>query len=115
MVRSVNTAAPSAPDWRTFLTIEDRQSVRAKIRAAFVANCKSFDDLLDTAVAIEEELLHISAPSRLDYLKNSFEYDSRVKLKRKQMGKSSGEAGKSSGEAAPDAASTGKRSRTEGE
>ena len=57
--------APSV-DWRTFLSIEERLAVRNK-----------FKELLDT-VAIEEELLYISAPSRLDYFKSGLELESRV-------------------------------------
>lgn len=37
------------------------------------------------ACAIEEELLHISAPSRLDYFKSGFEFENRVKLKKDQL------------------------------
>lgn len=72
-------------EWRTFMTIEDRQSVRAQIRAAYTANCASYEELLDAAVAVEEELLHMSAPSRLDYFKHAIGYDTRLKLKRKQL------------------------------
>lgn len=36
-------------------------------------------------VAIEEELLHISAPSRLDYFKSGCQFDKRVAEKRKQF------------------------------
>lgn len=81
--RSLGMPAPA--EWRTFLTVEDRVSVRAQIKAAYLASCTTFEELLTTAVAIEEELLHIGAPSRLDYFKNGFEFDSRVKLKRKQL------------------------------
>jgi hypothetical protein len=84
-------------EWRTFLTIEDRQSVREKIRAAYLAHCKTFDELLDACVAIDEELLHIAAPSRLDYFKSSFDYDARVQLKRRQL------SGRQQGASAPSA------------
>ncbi len=67
------------------MTVEDRMSVRAQIKAAYLSNCKDFEDLLATVAAVEEELLHIGALSRLDYFKNGFEFDSRVKLKRKQL------------------------------
>lgn len=67
------------------MTIEDRQSVRQQIRDAYTANTKSYEELLDVVVAVEEELLHIGAPSRLDYIKSSLEFDNRVKLKRKQL------------------------------
>ena len=59
------------------------------------------EELLETVVAIEEELLHISAPSRLDYFKSGHQFADRVNLKRKQL---SGEVGSGSGSAAAAAA-----------
>jgi len=60
--------------------------MRDKIRTAYRNACTSYDDLLTTVVAIEEELLHISAPSRLDYFKSGCQFDKRVHEKRKQFG-----------------------------
>ena len=97
--RSLGMPAPA--EWRTFLTVEDRVSVRAQIRAAYLTACTTFEELLTTAVAIEEELLHIGAPSRLDYFKNGFEFDSRVKLKRKQLTTSPAPPTESPTESAP--------------
>eukprot|EP00640_Fibrocapsa_japonica_P009763 CAMPEP_0113934842 /NCGR_PEP_ID=MMETSP1339-20121228/2102_1 /TAXON_ID=94617 /ORGANISM="Fibrocapsa japonica" /LENGTH=79 /DNA_ID=CAMNT_0000936787 /DNA_START=315 /DNA_END=554 /DNA_ORIENTATION=+ /assembly_acc=CAM_ASM_000762 len=37
------------------------------------------------ASAIEEEFLHISAPSRLDYFKNGVQYEKRVLEKKRQL------------------------------
>lgn len=68
-----------------YLTIEERQAVRSKIRDAYASRCNSYEDLLQVACAIEEELLHISAPSRLDYFKSGFEFENRVKLKKDQL------------------------------
>lgn len=68
-----------------YLTIEERQAVRSKIRDAYSSRCLSYEDLLQVACAIEEELLHISAPSRLDYFKSGFEFENRVKLKKDQL------------------------------
>lgn len=59
--------------------------MRDKIRSAYQNACSSYDDLLTTVVAIEEELLHISAPSRLDYFKSGCQFDKRVHEKRKQF------------------------------
>jgi hypothetical protein len=70
-------------DWRLFLTIEERQLIRRKISAAYEAKLKSYEELLQvmhvsfhlsssspqTCAAIDEELVYISAPSRLDYFK----------------------------------------------
>ncbi|DAZ99322.1 TPA: hypothetical protein N0F65_005173 [Lagenidium giganteum] len=80
-----NNSGSSMSDWRMYLTIEERQAVRSKIRDAYASRCNSFEDLLQVACAIEEELLHISAPSRLDYFKSGFEFENRVKLKKDQL------------------------------
>jgi hypothetical protein len=88
----------SQVDWRTFLTIEERQAVRKKIRAAYSSSCEKMSDLLHTSVAIEEELLHISAPSRLDYFKSGLEFQNRVKLKRTQLEGQLSPAGSSCGQ-----------------
>ncbi|TYZ62417.1 hypothetical protein PybrP1_008659 [[Pythium] brassicae (nom. inval.)] len=83
---SVSQAAGgSMQDWRMYLTIEERQAVRSKIRDAYTNRCSTYEDLLQVACAIEEELLHISAPSRLDYFKSGFEFENRVKLKKDQL------------------------------
>lgn len=75
--------------WRRFLTVEERQGVRQKIKQAYKNACKSYEELLTTVVAIEEELLHISAPSRLDYFKSGCQFDKRVAEKRKQFSSTS--------------------------
>ncbi|RMX67952.1 hypothetical protein KXD40_005397 [Peronospora effusa] len=77
--------SPMMQDWRMYLTIEERQAVRSKIRDAYTSRCSTYEDLLQVACAIEEELLHISAPSRLDYFKSGFEFENRVKLKKDQL------------------------------
>ncbi|EGZ21702.1 hypothetical protein PHYSODRAFT_350785 [Phytophthora sojae] len=82
--RSVSQSS-TMQDWRMYLTIEERQAVRSKIRDAYTSRCTTYEDLLQVACAIEEELLHISAPSRLDYFKSGFEFENRVKLKKDQL------------------------------
>ncbi|TDH68182.1 hypothetical protein CCR75_004468 [Bremia lactucae] len=82
--RSVSQSS-TMQDWRMYLTIEERQAVRSKIRDAYTSRCVNYEDLLQVACAIEEELLHISAPSRLDYFKSGFEFENRVKLKKDQL------------------------------
>ncbi|POM75033.1 hypothetical protein PHPALM_7913, partial [Phytophthora palmivora] len=74
--RSVSQSS-TMQDWRMYLTIEERQAVRSKIRDAYTSRCSTYEDLLQVACAIEEELLHISAPSRLDYFKSGFEFENR--------------------------------------
>ena len=79
-------------DFRKYLTIEERQEVRRKVREAYAKSCTSFDELLDTLVAIDEELLYVAAPSRLDYFKSGFEFENRVVLKRKQLARAANAA-----------------------
>ena len=59
--------------------------MRSKLRAAYADQCKTYEELLDTVTAIEEELLHMAAPSRLDYFKAGVQFDRRVADKRKQL------------------------------
>mmetsp|Transcript_24935 Transcript_24935/g.76910 ORF Transcript_24935/g.76910 Transcript_24935/m.76910 type:complete len:174 (-) Transcript_24935:63-584(-) len=91
-LRARPAATPAPLEWRRFLTVEERTNVRAKIKAAYAAQCTSYEDLLEAAVAIEEELLHMSAPSRLDYFKASVQFDRRVREKRKQLAADGGPA-----------------------
>ena len=72
-------------EWRRVLTGEERTGVRAKLRAAYADQCKTYEELLDTVTAIEEELLHMAAPSRLDYFQAGVQFDRRVADKRKQL------------------------------
>jgi hypothetical protein len=45
--RSVTqSSASTMQDWRMYLTIEERQAVRSKIRDAYSSRCMSYDDLL---------------------------------------------------------------------
>jgi hypothetical protein len=73
------------PDWRTVLSIEERLAVRHKIKTAYTNSCGTYEDLLDTVIAMEEELLHLSAASRLDYFGKGYKYENIVRAKRKQL------------------------------
>ena len=83
--RSNGSGAKPPLEWRRFLTVEERTGVRSKLRAAYADQCKTYEELLDTVTAIEEELLHMAAPSRLDYFKAGVQFDRRVADKRKQL------------------------------
>eukprot|EP00611_Tribonema_gayanum_P029961 TRINITY_DN818_c0_g1_i1.p1 TRINITY_DN818_c0_g1~~TRINITY_DN818_c0_g1_i1.p1 ORF type:complete len:224 (+),score=80.52 TRINITY_DN818_c0_g1_i1:81-674(+) len=73
-------------DWHVWLTIEDRTEIRRKIASAYRDACRAdFEQLLETAAAIEEEWLFASAPSRLDYFKTGVQYDKRVTEKIEQL------------------------------
>lgn len=87
LVRQSSSAGTRAHqyDWHLFLTIEERQAVRQKIKQAYQATCPSYEELLETVIAIEEELLHISTPHKLDYFKSACQYEKRVVDKRKQL------------------------------
>ena len=78
-------SAPATADWRTYLSIEDRQRVRKLVKDAYTGHCGSYDELLNVVVGIEEELLHVAAPSRLDYFKSGYEFEKRVKVKQAQV------------------------------
>ena len=84
LARQLSGGRAAAPaEWRTFMSIEERQSVRTKIRDAYTRHAGgSFEELLDTAVALGEELLYQSAPSRLDYFRSGLEFDACVRQKR---------------------------------
>lgn len=44
--RSVSQSSATMQDWRMFLTIEERQAVRSKIRDAYTSRCTTYEDLL---------------------------------------------------------------------
>jgi hypothetical protein len=67
------------------LTIEERLAVRGRINEAYVTSCTTYEQLMETVMAIEEELMYLSAPSRLDYFKSGLQFDGRVMNKRKQL------------------------------
>ena len=83
---SANLTKRGVP-WQTFSTIEERQSVREKIRQSYTAQCLSYSELLAAAVAVEEELVFVNAPSRLDYFKSGFLFSDRLANKRKEIAK----------------------------
>lgn len=37
----------SGKDWRCFLTIEERQAIRMKIKTAYTHHCKTYEDLME--------------------------------------------------------------------
>ena len=59
--------------------------MRHKIKTAYTNSCGTYEDLLDTVIAMEEELLHLSAASRLDYFGKGYKYENIVRAKRKQL------------------------------
>jgi hypothetical protein len=85
---AVSVAQPrSNPvDWARQITADERRYIRDKIKAAYMKKmANSFEDLLETCAAIEEELVFSSAPSRLDYFKSGVQFEKRVAEKRCEM------------------------------
>eukprot|EP01035_Chromulina_nebulosa_P025534 gene25534-33330_t len=73
-------------DWARQITLEERKYIRDRIKAAYAKKMhESYNDLLDTCSAIEEELIFSSAPSRLDYYKIGVQYEKRVSEKKNHL------------------------------
>mmetsp|Transcript_9731 Transcript_9731/g.33088 ORF Transcript_9731/g.33088 Transcript_9731/m.33088 type:complete len:171 (-) Transcript_9731:27-539(-) len=83
LVRQASTRVDAA--WFRHTSIEERSTVRSKIREAYATKCHSMEELLETCAALQEELLFLSAPTRLDYFKQGLHWDQRVVEKRKQL------------------------------
>ena len=47
----------SPPDWRSYVSIEERQQVRAQIREAFTQECRSLEEVIELTSMVSEELL----------------------------------------------------------
>jgi acyl-CoA reductase-like NAD-dependent aldehyde dehydrogenase len=72
-------------DWARQITLEERQSIREKIKDGYSKRALTYEELLAACSAIEEELLFVAAPSRLDYFKSGVQYDKRIAEKLMQM------------------------------
>jgi len=72
-------------DWARQVTVEERKFIRDKVKAAYKRKALSYEDLLDSCSAIEEELLFGIAPSRLDYFKSGVQFEKRVAEKLVQI------------------------------
>jgi hypothetical protein len=68
------------------LTDTERGKVRKNILAAFKRQTTNYEEVLELAVALQEESLHAWAPSRLDYIKNSVQFDRRLVEAKKKTG-----------------------------
>ena len=80
-----STFQSSKTDWHLFISLEERLFIREKIKKSYRNRTSTFEELLDTCCAIEEELIYIAAPSRLDYFKSGVQFEKRVFEKRKQL------------------------------
>uniref|UniRef100_M4BTG1 Uncharacterized protein n=1 Tax=Hyaloperonospora arabidopsidis (strain Emoy2) TaxID=559515 RepID=M4BTG1_HYAAE len=78
-MRSISQSS-TMQDWRMYLTIEERQAVRSKIRDAYTSRCSTYEDLLQVV-----RLLGVFSRLCLYYFKSGFEFENRVKLKKDQL------------------------------
>lgn len=106
---------PASFDWRSNVTIEERLAQRHKIQDAYARHCPSYQQLLDTVVAVEEELIFAAAVGRLEYFKSGIDWESRLRLKKGQLGLIGAEDAKQPEEQQADEDTTPKRSRPDGE
>lgn len=72
-------------DWRAGVAVEERINIRRKLREAYFKHCPTYEQLLDTVTAVDEELLFSCSNNRIDYFKSSIDWDSRIQLKRQQL------------------------------
>lgn len=56
-------------DWRSSISVEERISLRKRLRDAYQKQCVDYQTLLDTVIAVDEELIFAAANNRLDYFK----------------------------------------------
>jgi len=73
------------PDWSRQISVEERQYVRGKIKASYAKRSPTYEELLETCAAIEEEFVFMVAPSRLDYFKSGVQYEKRISEKIAQL------------------------------
>jgi hypothetical protein len=85
VVRSPNFIHQKPNDWARLLTVEERQSIREKIKDSYRKNVSIFEDLLEICAAMEEEALYVSAASRLDYFYQGVQYEKRIGEKKRQL------------------------------
>ena len=60
------------------MTAEERIFITKKIKHAYQRKTPTYEELLDTCCAIEEEFVFMVAPSRLDYFKSGVQYEKRI-------------------------------------
>lgn len=65
-------------NWSEQITVEERQFITKKIQAAYQRKTPSYESLLETCSAMEEEFVFQVAPSRLDYFKSGVQYEKKI-------------------------------------
>lgn len=77
--------AVQSGDWRALVSVEERITIRRRLREAYLRHCTSYNDLLDTATAVDEELLFACSTNRIDFFKSSIDWDTRIQIKCQQL------------------------------
>lgn len=72
-------------EWRAGVSVEERIGIRRKLREAYFRHCPSYEALLETVTAVDEELLFACSQSRLDYFKSGIDWDGKIQIKRQQL------------------------------
>jgi hypothetical protein len=72
-------------EWRAGVSVEERIGIRRKVREAYFRRCPTYESLLDTVTAVDEELLFACSAARIDYLKAAIDWDARIQVKRQQL------------------------------
>jgi len=118
--KEVDAGIRSGGEWRVPLTDTERRKVRQNIQGAFKRQTTSYEEVLELAVALQEEALHAWAPSRLDYIKNAVQFDRRLVEAKKNTGEraalttsaAAAEMGSGMGKNEEEGRGKGKRSRS---
>ena len=66
------------PDWRSSVSIEEREVARKRIASAFRKAELSKENLIEVVAALEEELVLRSCPSRLAYVHEAAGYSKKI-------------------------------------
>ncbi len=86
-------AGAASGEWRAGISVEERISIRRRVKEAYLLRCSTYESLLDTATAVEEELLFACSNNRIDYFKAAIDWDARIQIKRQQLTQHLGKAG----------------------
>jgi hypothetical protein len=106
---STNSGMFNSSEWRTGVAIEERINIRRKLREAYAKHCPTFEQLLDTVVAVDEELLFSCSTNRIDYLKAGIDWDTRIQLKRQQLKSANGAAAPAAASSSPNGSGLSKK------
>ena len=78
-------AGAAGGDWRALVSVEERIVIRRKLRDSYLKHCPTYQELIDTATAVDEELLFACSTNRIDFFKSSIDWDTRIQIKCQQL------------------------------